>query len=43
VLLALVGHFAPIRANQAFSLAEGFSFFFFLAAINVFTGFFVRL
>ena len=43
ILIALVGHFAPIMANQTFSFAEGFNFFFFLAAINVFTGFFVRL
>ena len=42
VLTGLIGHFAPIVANQVFSFTEGFTFLFFLAAINVFTGFFVR-
>ena len=43
ILISLLGHFSPIRASQAFTFVEGFTFLFFLAAINVFTGFFIRI
>ena len=38
---ASLSHFAPTVMNQISTYTEGFSHLFFLAAINVFTGFFV--
>jgi len=40
-LIVLISHFAPIVANQISSITEGFSHLFFLAAIHVFTSFFI--
>jgi len=41
--LGLVGHFVPVLSTQFATFTEGFSYLFFLATINVFTGFFVMI
>jgi len=38
-----LSHFAPAVRNQLNTITEGFSLMFFLAAINLFTGFFIRI
>jgi len=38
-----LSHFAPTVLNQLNTITEGFSLLFFLAAINVFTGFFIMI
>ena len=44
ILVAVaISHFAPAVATQISSITEGFSHLFFLAAIHIFTGFFVRI
>jgi len=43
IVIGLLNHFAPVRANQALSVTEGFTYLFFFAAINIFTGFFVMI
>jgi hypothetical protein len=40
MLIGLVGYCVPIVSSKIFSIAEGFTFIFFLAVINVITGFF---
>ena len=42
-VLVSLSHFAPTIMSQLSLITEGFSLFFFLAAINVFTGFFIRI
>ena len=42
-VLVSLSHFAPTIISQLSLITEGFSLFFFLAAINVFTGFFIRI
>jgi len=41
--LGLASHFVPVISTQLATLTEGFSYLFFLATINVFTGFFARI
>jgi len=43
VVFGLLNHFAPVRVSQAFSVTEGFTYLFFFAMINVFTGFFIMI